>query len=262
MKGNGFPTIYKKFGFSKLFLFANLFLVSKKHEGGAKMRPKKALLVIEVAFFALCVELALFLPFRYQSPAIKALCAWMLISEVIYFTLRVLGIGPELGRLGFGLVEVTSSLKALWKWILGGVVTLLIVGVMAGSLKYESCGTTLYEYARSSLVQQLALQIYTLRRLLLVVSPRWSVFLASTLFAVGHVPNLPFMMLTFFCGLLVTRNFVRYRCFYTVWATHLILGLVAAVCLQPFLNERKIGMRYLCHYQLAKEERLLLWLKK
>jgi membrane protease YdiL (CAAX protease family) len=108
--------------------------------------------------------------------------------------------------------------------------------------------STFWGYAVWSLVQQLLLQVFVLRRLMRILPHRrWqAIVLAAVLFALVHLPNPLLMALTLVWGMAACWLFLRYGNVYTLGMTHAILGVCMAIAVPGRLDHNmRVGLGYL-----------------
>jgi hypothetical protein len=105
-------------------------------------------------------------------------------------------------------------------------------------------------YLLWAFLQQFILQVYVLLRLLrLGVRRDSSIWLATLLFVIAHVPNPVLMGLTLLWGLASCRLFLRYRNLYTLAISHCILGVSVAITVPNDLQHHmRVGLGYFTYH--------------
>ena len=102
-------------------------------------------------------------------------------------------------------------------------------------------------YALWALMQQFILQIYILLRLLRLGLRRpAAIAVATTLFAVAHIPNPLLVPLTLAWGAASCLLFLRYRNLYALAIAHGILGMTLAIAVPNHIHHHmRVGLGYI-----------------
>jgi membrane protease YdiL (CAAX protease family) len=103
-------------------------------------------------------------------------------------------------------------------------------------------------YAIWSLVQQVLLQDFFLRRVLRLLDGRRvaAVVVAAAVFALAHLPNPILTPLTLIWGSIACAAFLRYRNIWTLAAAHALLGITLSVTMpRPVVRNMRVGLGYL-----------------
>jgi membrane protease YdiL (CAAX protease family) len=155
--------------------------------------------------------------------------------------------------------RVTNLLGSLWvvgvALVLAGIA--LAVSARVGAL-HAPAGVgllvrTYIGYMVWSFAQQFLIMDFLLWRLLRLMTPKWAVLLAATVFALTHVPNPVLFPLTMVWGLVACVVFVKYRNLWSLGMAHAILGICVAVSFPVRLTHNmRVGTEYL-RFQSAAE---------
>ncbi len=102
-----------------------------------------------------------------------------------------------------------------------------------------------------SLMQQFILQSYFLLRLLrLLPGKALAVAVASSIFAIAHLPNPVLTPITLIWGAISCLLFLRYRNIYSLGLAHGIMGLCVAITVPTAMHRHmRVGLGYLRYHQ-------------
>jgi len=153
---------------------------------------------------------------------------------------------------GFGL-------RSFWRGKWAVAIALLLATVMVfisaqiGTLHLG--GSTGYRppmmgYLVWSLVQQIILQLFLVRRLILLLRNYWAaVLVASIMFSAAHLPNPLLTLATLLWGIGACWLFFRYKSVWVVALIHFAFGASLAVSIPaPVHRNMRVGLGYL-HYR-------------
>jgi membrane protease YdiL (CAAX protease family) len=224
------------------------------------LRIAHKILLAEVLIFTVLVEIGLFLPEKARPKMGLALLTWIFFVEVVRRLLlrtRYDYLVPSLGGTGFRVKKFFDGF-----WLMGLVfhvgAIFLTVGYLYGTLHGTVWKLKLISYPLSAIAQECALQLYLLRRLLLVFRPTLAIGLASVVFCLCHIPNPVLMVFTLVAGVLFTAHFRRYRNIYLLFVAHLILGLCLSLAAsKEFLKGMRVGGGYYHQIKVMRDEELL-----
>lgn len=176
----------------------------------------------------------------------------ILSPVVLIFTLSVvLAQHKSRDELGVGLRGLVSSL-----WILPTAAALTVLSVLVagkiGTLHplYKGDFKHIVGYILWTIYQQFLLQDYFMDRLLrLLPNPTSAVFLAGTLFAAAHLPNLVLTAATLVWGIIACVFFRRYRNLWALGLAQGLLGLGFAICVPDALHHHlRVGLGYIRYH--------------
>jgi hypothetical protein len=176
----------------------------------------------------------------------------ILSPVVLIFTLSVvLAQHKSRDELGVGLRGLVSSL-----WILPTAAALTVLSVLVagkiGTLHplYKGDFKHIAGYILWTIYQQFLLQDYFMDRLLrLLPNPTSAVFLAGTLFAAAHLPNLVLTAATLVWGIIACVFFRRYRNLWALGLAQGLLGLGFAICVPDALHHHlRVGLGYIRYH--------------
>ncbi|MGH9559882.1 MAG: CPBP family glutamic-type intramembrane protease, partial [Terracidiphilus sp.] len=131
--------------------------------------------------------------------------------------------------MGFRLTNLGRSL-----WISGAALALAAIFISAADRMHtlrvaggiRAFIASFFAYAIWSGVQQILLQgVFLLRFLRLIARPAAAAFVASTFFALAHVPNPVLTPITLLWGFVACLLFLRYRNIYPLMIAHAVLGI-------------------------------------
>lgn len=102
-----------------------------------------------------------------------------------------------------------------------------------------------------SLMQQFILQSYFLLRLLRLLPGKvLAVAVASSIFAIAHLPNPVLTPITLIWGAISCLLFLRYRNIYSLGLAHGIMGLCVAITVPTAMHRHmRVGLGYLRYHQ-------------
>ena len=156
---------------------------------------------------------------------------------------------PTLNQLGLGARGLLRSF-----WILPAAVALAWVSIKVAQwlgtyhALYAADFAHVGGYVLWTVYQQFLLQDYFMPRLTRVLTSDRALFIAATLFAVAHLPNLSLTVATLVWGFVSCWLFRRYRSLYVIGLAQGFLGLCFAVCVPDVWHHHmRVGLGYF-HY--------------
>lgn len=162
--------------------------------------------------------------------------------------------------LGMGRKGLLDSL-----WIVAAAVLLsgiaVLLALRTGSLHPLHGATPVPVHAGGyivwALMQQFILQSYFLLRLLrLLPGKALAVAVATTIFAIAHLPNPVLTPITLIWGAISCLLFLRYRNIYALGIAHGIMGLCVAITVPTALHRHmRVGLGYLQYYRHHRPDR-------
>jgi len=176
-----------------------------------------------------------------------AVSALLMIGGVLIFSLRS---GYTAGELG-----LTKPFRNAGVIVAAGIVLAGLIAV-CGHLWPQVAGAAIpvplhraWQYAIWAMIQEFILQSFFFLRFEAVFGGKKSVWIASGLFAVAHIPNPLLTPLSFLGALFFCEMFRRYRNLYPIGAIHALLGLTIAASLpDSLLHHMRVGIGYLMYH--------------
>jgi len=151
--------------------------------------------------------------------------------------------------MGWRAVNLVRSFWVVWVALaLAGVA--VTVSARVGALHAPAGPILLVRtyigYAIWSFVQQFLMMDFFLWRLLRLMTAKWAVVVAATIFALTHVPNPVLLPLTMVWGLAACAVFLKYGNLWPLGMAHAILGVCVAVSFPARLTHNmRVGLGYL-----------------
>ena len=218
----------------------------------------RRLIIAELAFLSMLILTIMFIPYR-KAYMIPCGIGVVLICIGVRFVARrffgAVNLLPELGEMGF-------SFKNFWPSIWLVVITLVVsaslitIGWWFETLQvqeFQRAPLTLtrvvswFRYPIWSLVQEMMLQVYVLRRLLLILPDQRlkAITIAVGCFSIFHMPNPALVLATIFSGAACCLYYEKYRCIWTPWVSHAILGITFKYAFSSsFTGGMLVGINY------------------
>jgi len=182
------------------------------------------------------------------SPRIAIRNRWALVAAIVivaFFLVDRLSIR----RMGLGLPSTLGASIVLAISFAAAIVMIFFVQSIGGQIDAVPTWTTLYRsggYVIWALLQELLLQSFFFTRCEDLFGGSGAVWVAATLFAAAHLPNLILMTLTLAGGLFFCEMFRQYRSIYPIGIVHAVLGLTVAITLpDSLLHHMRAGIGFL-----------------
>jgi len=129
------------------------------------------------------------------------------------------------------------------------IIMIFFVESIGGQIAPMPAWTTLYRsggYIIWALLQELLLQSFFFTRCEDLFGSSGAVWVAATLFAAAHLPNLILTTFTLVGGLFFCEMFRRYRSIYPIGIVHAVLGLTVAITMpDSLLHHMRAGIGFL-----------------
>ncbi len=211
------------------------------YEGpGAITSKRRDLFEISVGYAL--ILLVIWTPNPWQRPLY-----WVAAAFILAVSWRSFDGWPAMG------LRWTNFLSSLWIVGLGllGAAIAILIAARFGTLRPWHGPIELirrfWGYAIWAFLQQFLLQIFFLRRFLRLTSSKTlAVTLATSIFALAHLPSPILTVTTLVFGVAACCLFLRYRNLYPLAITHAILGICIAICLPgPVTHNMRVGLGYL-----------------
>lgn len=173
---------------------------------------------------------------------------WAVAACIIAVLLTVLD-RPSLDRLGLRLptkraAEVMFA-SGIGLAILMVAATMLIGGQVPANPTFPNWDMA-WKYLIWAMLQEFMLQSFFFTRCEELFGSASAVWVAGTLFALAHLPNLILTTCTLFSGLVCCEMFRRYRSIYPLGIIHAVLGLALSSTIPEFLLQHmRVGIGYL-----------------
>lgn len=231
--------------------FQELQFGSRAIESGvATDRRRRALVEFALAYGL--IALAVWTPRPWQQWLSLAALLWVLLTTWLSFDgwramgFRVTGFWRATWVLGVALALVAASV-----WLASRLQTLHIPPSPAQLLaRYWSY--TIWAFLQEFLL----LNFFLLRLLRLLPSRNAAAMVASTLFALVHLPNPILTPLTLIWGYAACLIFVSYRNIYVPALAHALLGICIAVTIPgPVDHNMRVGLGYLTYREHRHHQR-------
>lgn len=216
--------------------------ISAEHEAISSTQATDLTGLVEVAVVFSMILIAVWTPQGHWN----AFFCWAAGLLTVGFSLR----GPYSAReVGLGQ-PLSGALSTI------GIGMILVASITALGYFCRSLGPPqplpwerAWQYALWALLQQFILQSFIFVRLEQSFGGRRAVLLASTLFAVAHVPSPLLTALSFFGALFFCHMFERYRNIYPLGLIHAALGLtIAASMPDALMHHMRVGLGFLTYH--------------
>lgn len=182
------------------------------------------------------------------SPRIAIRNRWALAAAIV-IVIFLLVDRPSVRRLGLGLPSTLGASIVLAISFAAAIVMIFFVQSIGGQVAPMPAWTTLYRsggYVIWALLQELLLQSFFFTRCEDLFGSSGAVWVAATLFAAAHLPNLILTTLTLAGGLFFCEMFRRYRSIYPIGIVHAVLGLTVAITMpDSLLHHMRAGIGFL-----------------
>jgi len=165
---------------------------------------------------------------------------------------------------GFGIREFW---RGKWAVVIALLFAAVLVSISAqvGTLHWRE-GHTGYHppmvgYLVWSLVQQIILQLFLVRRLVLLLRNFWAAALvAAIMFSAAHLPNPLLTLATLLWGIVACWLFFRYKSLWVVALIHFMFGASLAISVPaPVHRNMRVGLGYLHYRAPARAELPAAW---
>jgi len=225
--------------------------------GASAIAPARTVrtLAIPVAYrrhfvWAQVVVAFLFLEFVLWAPRPHLRNRWALISMITILAL-VLVDRPSLQRLGLRLPKTFGASVALGISFLMIILMVVFVNWAGGQIPANQTWPALQTvggYVIWAMIQEFILQSFFFIRFEELYGGPAAVWMASTLFAVAHLPSPILTTATLIGALFFCEMFRRYRSIYPIGVVHALLGLtIFLVTPDSLLHRMRVGIRYLTY---------------
>jgi len=182
------------------------------------------------------------------SPRIAVRNRWALVAAITIVIFLLID-RPSFRRMGLGLPSTLGASIVLAISFAAAIVMIFFVQSIGGQIAPMPAWTTLYRsggYVIWALLQELLLQSFFFTRCEDLFGSSGAVWVAATLFAAAHLPNLILTTLTLAGGLFFCDMFRRYRSIYPIGIVHAVLGLTVAITLpDSLLHHMRAGIGFL-----------------
>jgi membrane protease YdiL (CAAX protease family) len=182
------------------------------------------------------------------SPRITIRNRWALAAAIVIVIFLLID-RPSIRRMGLGLPSTLGASVVLAISFAVAIVMIFFVESIGGQIAPMPTWTTLYRsggYVIWALLQELLLQSFFFTRCEDLFGSSAAVWVAATLFAAAHLPNLILMTLTLAGGLFFCEMFRRYRSIYPVGIVHAVLELTVAITMPDgLLHHMRAGIGFL-----------------
>lgn len=182
------------------------------------------------------------------SPRIAIRNRWALIAAIVIVAFLFID-RPSVRRLGLGLPTTLGATLVLAISFAAAIVMIFFVQSIGGQVATMPTWTTLYRssgYVIWALLQELVLQSFFFTRCEDIFGSSEAVWVAATLFAAAHLPNLILMTLTLVGGLFFCAMFRRIRSIHPIGIVHAMLGLTVAITMpDSLLHHMRAGIGFL-----------------
>jgi membrane protease YdiL (CAAX protease family) len=196
----------------------------------------------QVSIVFLFLELVLWAPTRNMRNR------WAVIT-MITLLLLVLIDRPSLERLGLRLPKTFGASVVLGISFAGVFFMVVLVKSVGGQIPANETWPalqTVWGYVIWALIQEFILQSFFFNRFEELYGSSAAVWIASTLFAVAHLPSPVLTTATLIGALFFCEMFRRYRSIYFLGIVHAMLGLtIAIVTPNSLLHHMRVGIGYL-----------------
>ena len=196
----------------------------------------------QVIIVFLFLELVLWAPTRNMRNT------WAVIT-MITLLLLVLIDRPSLERLGLRLPKTFGASVVLGISFAGVLFMVVLVKSVGGQIPANETWPalqTVWGYVIWALIQEFILQSFFFNRFEELYGSSAAVWIASTLFAVAHLPSPVLTTATLIGALFLCEMFRRYRSIYFLGIVHAMLGLtIAIVTPNSLLHHMRVGIGYL-----------------
>jgi membrane protease YdiL (CAAX protease family) len=156
---------------------------------------------------------------------------------------------PSIRRMGLALPSTFAASIVFAISFAAAIVMIFFVESIGGQIAPIPTWTTLYRsggYVIWALLQELLLQSFFFTRCEELFGSSGAVWVAATLFAAAHLPNLILTTLTLVGGLFFCEMFRRYRSIYPIGIVHAVLGLTVAITMpDSLLHHMRAGVGFL-----------------
>jgi membrane protease YdiL (CAAX protease family) len=196
----------------------------------------------QVSIVFLFLELVLWAPTRNMRNR------WAVMT-MITLLLLVLIDKPSLERLGLRLPKTFGASVVLGISFAGVLFMVVLVKSVGGQIPANETWPalqTVWGYVIWALIQEFILQSFFFNRFEELYGSSAAVWIASTLFAVAHLPSPVLTTATLIGALFFCEMFRRYRSIYFLGIVHAMLGLtIAIVTPNSLLHHMRVGIGYL-----------------
>ncbi len=205
--------------------------------------PRRSLVWAQIIVVYVFVELALWAPTRALRNR------WALLAAIAV-AIAVLLDRPSRTRLGFRLP--TARAASLIFGVSAAAVLLIVVltklagGAIPANPSWSPDLRSALGYLVWSLLQEFILQSFFFTRFEDLYGPSNAVWIASSLFALAHLPSPILTIATLIGSLFFCEMFRRYRSLYPLAIVHPVLGLTLAFTVpDSLLHHMRVGLGYL-----------------
>jgi membrane protease YdiL (CAAX protease family) len=182
------------------------------------------------------------------SPRLRIRNRWALAAAIV-IVIFLLVDRPSIRRMGLGLPSTLGASIVFAISFAVAVVMIFFVESIGGQIAPMPTWTVLYRsggYVIWALLQELLLQSFFFTRCEDLFGSSTAVWVAATLFAAAHLPNLILTTLTLAGGLFFCEMFRQYRSIYPVGIVHAVLGLTVAITMpDSLLHHMRAGIGFL-----------------
>jgi membrane protease YdiL (CAAX protease family) len=182
------------------------------------------------------------------SPRLSIRNQWALAAAIAILIFLLVD-RPSIRRMGLGLPSTLGASLVLAVSFAAAVVMIFFVQSIGGQIAATPTWTNLYRsggYIIWALLQELLLQSFFFTRCEDLFGASTAVWVAGTLFAAAHLPNLILTTFTLVGGLFFCEMFRRYRSIYPIGIVHAVLGLTVATTMpDSLLHHMRAGIGFL-----------------
>jgi membrane protease YdiL (CAAX protease family) len=189
------------------------------------------------------VELALWAPTRHL------LKRWALLAAIAIATAVLLD-RPSRARLGFRIPTARAATLIIGISIAGVLLMLVLTRLVGGAIPANPSWSpdlrSSFGYLIWALMQEFILQSFFFTRFEDLYGSSNAVWIASTLFALAHLPSPILTVATLIGALFFCEMFRRYRSLYPLAVVHAMLGLTLAFIVpDSLMHHMRVGIGYL-----------------
>ncbi len=201
----------------------------------------------QIVIVFLFLELALWAPTR----AIRN--RWAAIVAIAILVLVLIDVAidpPSLKRLGLRLPKFFGACVVLGIGLAAAVFLVMLAKLAAGQVPANPTWfpnlRSAWGYVVWALIQEFILQSFFFNRFEELYGGMAAVWMASTLFAVAHLPSPVLTIATLAGALFFCEMFRRYRSIYPLAIVHAMLGISVALTMpDSLLHHMRVGIGYL-----------------
>ena len=209
---------------------------------GTDSNWRRRLTWAQLAFAFLFVECAVW------AARLSVRSRWAVAASILVALLAFVDM-PSFERLGLGIptrrgtVVTVGFGVALAGMMIGA--THLVGGQIPANPAFPNWNMA-WKYVLWALLQEFLLQSFFFTRCEELFGSTRAVWIAGTLFALAHLPNMILTSCTLFSGLMFCELFRRYRNIYSLGVVHAMLGLtLSSTVPEGLLQHMRVGIGYL-----------------